>query len=194
MMLVRVQEIVGVPLRLSIVFENPTLGGLAASLLKVQAAARTDDSTVTRRPEITDRAPLSAIQQRFWLVDRFVTNRAVYNVNARFRITGPLNLDFFRAAWSAVIERQASLRTVFVEEAGTAFQVILPTVAGEVTCHDLRADPQDVDDRVRAEAARPFDLSCAPLWRAALDRIGEEEFTFHFSIHHILMDESSARC
>ncbi len=190
LMLARVQEMTAAPLKLAMLFETPALAEFVELIDRAQLSSRTEQ-TIIRRSVVENRAPLSPIQQRFWMMDRFVTSKAVYNVNTAFRIRGPLDVTAFRAAWLAVLQRQEALRTIFQEMESAAWQVILPMVPGDVRYHDLRSHPEELEARIHAEAALPFDLGIAPLWRASLDQIADREFVFHISIHHILMDESS---
>jgi len=144
-----------------------------------------------RSSEITDRAPLSHIQQRFWIIDRAIADRAVYNVCYRMRLHGPLDVAAFRHAWTAVVNRQESLRTQFVSEEGTIVQMVLDSVPCAVPLVDLRDRPVELDAEIAREARLTFDLTTAPLWRVSLYRIGDDEHVLFWNIHHIIIDQGS---
>ncbi|HYH80602.1 MAG TPA: condensation domain-containing protein, partial [Longimicrobium sp.] len=56
---------------------------------------------------------------------------------------------------------------------------------------DETARETEVRRRAREDAARPFDLSAGPLFRAALLRLDAEDHVLLLSIHHILSDQWS---
>ncbi len=72
--------------------------------------------------------PASFAQQRLWFLDQFEPGTAAYNLPRVFRISGPLNVDVLTRAFHAVVERHASLRTVFDSVEGETRQVVLSNV------------------------------------------------------------------
>ncbi len=86
-----------------------------------------------------------------------------------------------------------ALRTCIDVVDGQPVQVILPPAPVELPGEDLRALPAPereaaLHERLQALAAEPFDLAEAPLFRARLFRLGEEEYAFYFCAHHIVWD------
>jgi amino acid adenylation domain-containing protein/FkbH-like protein len=190
-MLARVQEQFQVALGLAVLIERPALGGLAQAIETASADPASILDAPTRRPDIADRAALSLIQQRFWIIDRAVGNRAIYNVCPRMRLRGRLDVGALQAAWAAVVERQESLRTQFIDEGGPVVQVVLPSVPCAIELVDLRSRPAELEVCIAQESQKPFDLATAPLWRVVLYRVGDDEHVLFWNIHVILMDESS---
>src|SRR4030095_232795 len=88
------------------------------------------------------------------------------------------------------------LRTRIIEFDGQPFQEIVPNVAIELPVTDLSHLPEDQAtaeaERVATEDARqPYDLAEAPLMRAKLLRLGEQEYVLILNFHHIVCDGSS---
>jgi amino acid adenylation domain-containing protein len=138
-------------------------------------------------------APLSFQQESLWFLDRFAPGRATYNVPCLFRITGRLHLDTLRAAFAAVVVRHEALRTSLHDQDGVGVQHVHDTV----DTHLRLVVPQGADAAERLAAARllaiasarePFDLTSAPLWRAALYHIDEEDHLLVFVVHHVVSD------
>ena len=87
--------------------------------------------------------PASFAQQRLWFLDQFEPGTAAYNLPCVFRISGPLNVDVLTRAFQTVVQRHASLRTVFDSVDGEARQMVLSDVDVNVPVLDLAALPEE---------------------------------------------------
>jgi len=140
-----------------------------------------------------DRAPLSFAQQRLWFLDRWETGSSLYNVPRILRISGPLNLKALSQSLNEIVRRHQSLRASFVEDRGQPVQRIASDASIELPVTSLEHLPPDHrDPEARrlafAEAAKPFDLTRGPLFRAALFRLTDSEHIFVLTMHHIVTD------
>src|SRR3981081_716535 len=88
--------------------------------------------------------PASFAQQRLWFLDQFQPGTGAYNLPRVFRISGPLNVDVLTRAFHAVVQRHASLRTVFDSVEGEARQVVLSDLDVKVPIIDLTLVPVGV--------------------------------------------------
>jgi amino acid adenylation domain-containing protein len=189
-----------VPLRT--LFEAPTLRQLAARLDASRAAGATAAGLpadgASPRPPLVPRqddgpAPLSYAQQRLWFIQHLDPGSAQYHIPCQFRLQGPLDVPALQAALAGLAQRHAVLRTTFREIDGEPRQVVQP--AGEVALSvvDLTdlAEPlrtRAAQQRLRDEAARPFDLVAATPWRACLVKLADEEHWLALTVHHIAAD------
>ncbi len=137
--------------------------------------------------------PVSFGQQRLWFLNQMQPESAAYHLAATVRLHGPLDRAALRDGLNALVERHETLRTSFPAVRGQPFQVILPELALDLPEIDLRALPA----AERADAARrhalddaraPFDLARAPLLRATLLRLDEQEALLVVTLHHIIAD------
>src|SRR6185437_13304963 len=79
---------------------------------------------VRRAPELAE-LPLSFAQEQLWFLDRLAPGLATYNVPARLRIRGALDVAALRSALSTLLARHEALRTRFVEGPhGTPIQLV----------------------------------------------------------------------
>jgi amino acid adenylation domain-containing protein len=137
--------------------------------------------------------PASFAQQRLWFLDHLEPDTAAYNLPRAFRIVGPLEIEIFRRALQSVVQRHASLRTVFDSVNGECRQVILPDGEVSFSLIDLAGMPE-AERKAKAlllvgeEGRKPFDLSEGPLLRCLLVRLGEREHVLLFVMHHIITD------
>lgn len=137
--------------------------------------------------------PASFAQERLWFLDQFEPGTAAYNLPRVFRIIGPLNVDVLTRAFQAVVERHASLRTVFDSVDGKARQIVLSDVAVEIPILDLTDVPKEERESEALrfaikEGQRPFDLSEGPLLRATLVYLGSDAWILVLVMHHIVTD------
>jgi amino acid adenylation domain-containing protein len=109
-------------------------------------------------------------------------------------LRGPCDGAAWRRAWERVVARHGALRTFFLwEKRDRPLQVVRRQVAVPWTEEDWRQVPA-AERRERlaaflaADRRRGFDLGAAPLVRFALLRLGEAEFRFVWSFHHLVID------
>lgn len=138
--------------------------------------------------------PLSAAQSRLWVLSQFEQSKIAFNQPSIYVFEGNLDRTALEYAFSKVIERHESLRTVFREdERGEIRQYILaPEASGfQLKYQDLRQSPQKEDvanGLVRSALATPFDLMRGPLLRAELFQVEDNKWVIAYVTHHIISD------
>ncbi|MFJ7590597.1 amino acid adenylation domain-containing protein [Streptomyces sp. NPDC097617] len=184
----------GVPLRL--LFEHPTLERFASALDALRAdgtgTAATAVTVIGARPA-GEPAPLSFAQQRLWFLDQLQPGRPDYNIPVAARLRGPLDADALAAALSAVVARHEVLRSRIAEgPRGPVQTVEAPEVFAPVRTDlgdlPLEAARSRALGLAHADAAAPFDLGSAPLLRARVVRVADEEHLLVMALHHTVGD------
>ncbi len=143
--------------------------------------------------------PLSAAQHGLWFLWRAQPDSAAYNIPVALRVRGPLDVDALRDALARAAARHPALRTRLVERAdGLPGQRIAPPQAVALPVADLTTEASDAARLARAsaltdaDALAPFDLHAdAPLWRARLARLGDDDHVLSLVVHHIVSDGES---
>ncbi|HEX7240613.1 MAG TPA: amino acid adenylation domain-containing protein, partial [Longimicrobiaceae bacterium] len=188
----RIREVLSVELPLRVLFEAPTVAGLAE---RVEALRRAGQPVLP--PVVpTERGgapPLSFAQERLWFLDRLQPGSAFYNIPVALRLDGKLDAAALERALGEVVRRHEALRTVFAEVEGVAAQVVVPFRGFALPVEDLSGLEEServavVKRRAAEDAARPFDLREGPLFRAALLRLGAEEHALLLCMHHVVSD------
>src|SRR5690606_2792845 len=115
---------------------------------------------------------------------------AHYNIPSALKLTGNLNLDSLNRAFSSIIERHESLRTVFAAgENGQPVQVIRSSDGFRIPVSNLTALPEGerqsyIVRAVTDEASREFDLSKDLMLRARLLKLAEGDHILLVTLHH----------
>ncbi|HEY8647505.1 MAG TPA: amino acid adenylation domain-containing protein [Gaiellaceae bacterium] len=172
------------------VFEYPTVEGLA----RVVESAGSDGA-----PAAIPRAPragpvrASFAQHRVWYLDRLEREAPMYNIPLALGMRGAVDAGALERALNRLVDRHEGLRSRFVEMDGEPFVEIVDDAAIELD--RLNAPSRDdALDAVVAAARRPFDLSRAPLVRAALVRVAAvDESILGITFHHAVADGWSLR-
>ena len=185
-----------IPLRL--LFENPTVAGLAGALEEADELARRPGDEPERDAAIPHLAgdgpfPLSFAQRRLWFLDRYEPGSPQYHVPGGLRLRGELDPGALAGALTAVVRRHRVLRSRFEEHGGEPVQVVVPPGPVPLPVIDLRRLAAPVREaevaRVgRTAARRAFDLSRPPLLRAHLLRLGPGDHALVVNLHHIAAD------
>jgi amino acid adenylation domain-containing protein len=188
----RVRDVFAIELPLRAIFEAPTLAELAARVEEIRRAGVPVLPPVVP-VERTGPLPLSFAQERLWFIDRLEPGSTTYSMPAAWRLGGALDEAALKRALGEIVRRHEALRTVFTEVDGSPVQVIAPFDGFVVPVEDLSGlseedREQAVGRRAAEEAARPFDLSAGPLFRAVLLRLGAEDHVLLLGIHHIVTD------
>ncbi|MEV6977381.1 amino acid adenylation domain-containing protein [Kitasatospora sp. NPDC093806] len=194
----RIHAATGVRLPVWTLFRHRTVEALTAALLAGTDALPAGADAVRAIPpaDRTGRLPLSSTQRRFWFTQRFDPESAAANVHTAFRLRGTLDPAALHTALRQLIDRHEPLRTTFAEDADGPFQVIHPAGSTEVPLElaDLSgiAGAQQraaaLDELLRAEVARPFDLRRGPVLRALLVRLADRDHLLALGVHHAATD------
>jgi non-ribosomal peptide synthetase component F/thioesterase domain-containing protein len=137
--------------------------------------------------------PASVAQERFWLLANLSPGNPAFHMPACVRLAGALSRELLEKSFQILIERHETLRTTFevvnnelaqIISPASAFSLPFTTVTEGTTTHREEL----LQESVRAEAQKPFDLVTGPVFRARLFRLTTEDHVLVVTIHHILAD------
>src|SRR5579871_136956 len=178
----RIRQVFAVELPLRSFLENPTVAALA---LLVDKAARTAMPPLLPLPR-SQPPRLSFAQERLWFLARYETEASLYNVPVALRLRGELNIEAAQAGLQEMVNRHEVLRTSFPKVGDGTIQDI--AAAMEVPFAKEEIGEDELDQVLREQARRPFDLGHGPLIRASLFRIGSQDHVLLVVMHHIVSD------
>ena len=138
----------------------------------------------------------SAQQHQLWLLQRLFPSSSAYNCANALILRGDLDVEALRRGLQALVVRHEALRTTFAAPGGDLLQVIADAhdagVHASVLSEGAEHEGGTLDDWMRAEAARTFDLATGPLMRCALRGTDAGEHVLMLTLHHIVCDGWSA--
>jgi natural product biosynthesis luciferase-like monooxygenase protein/amino acid adenylation domain-containing protein len=175
-----------VDLPVRVLFEHPTVAGLARAVAQARGAAAAQRVALVARPHGGTHQPSDA-QQRLWLLNQMDPSSAAYNLYAAIRLTGRLDESALARAVSRVVERHEALRTVFPTVDGAPQAVVRPAAPVALPVTPV-ADEAAMREHVARVASTPFDLATGPLFSASLLRLAADEHVLLLVMHHIVSD------
>ncbi len=194
----RLRRALGEDLPLRVLFERPTVRGLAAEIERSLRGTNEAELPPLMRVPRAGAQPLSFAQERLWFIDQLEPGSAQYNVASALDLTGPLQPAALAWALGQLELRHETLRTTFAVLSDTPVQVIGPArTSFPLPLVDFvglgeKAKEERAAYLAGAEAARPFRLERDPVWRATLLRLSGERHVLLLTIHHIAADGWSA--
>nr|WP_277714046.1 non-ribosomal peptide synthase/polyketide synthase [Paenibacillus mucilaginosus] len=180
----RIHRTLEVELPLKEVFQHPTVEAMARVIAGLGRS--TYQSIPAAAP--AEYYPVTSAQKRLYILSEMEGGETGYNMPSVMRIDGPLDPERVQNAFRELIARHETLRTSFPLVDGEPVQKIEPSVEFSVSMTEAQED--EAQERIDG-FVRPFDLTKAPLMRAELIRLGEEEHLLQFDMHHIISDGAS---
>lgn len=150
------------------------------------------DSLEEIKQVVEDIYPLAPMQQLFYSLSASKSGVGVEQY--RFTLRGPLQVPHFQRAWQSVVERHAILRTAFVsEDLNEPMQVVfkqvdLPWIVEDWSGDSEARQAERLQEFLKADLARGFELAQAPLMRMAMLRLSADTWHFVWSLHHLILD------
>lgn len=193
----RIRRSLEIDLPLGVIFELPTVKGLAEWVEQKRRQGRHSLPPAIVRVARDQPLPLSFVQHRLWLINQLDPKNTIYNVLRTMRMKGDLNVAAFQESLDEILRRHESQRTTFALRDGQPVQIIADSLRVPLQIQDLCALPDQEREpaarKIASESAiRPFDLEKGPLLRFQLLRLAPDDHVFLLTVHHIVSDAWSA--
>ena len=190
------QDRLGRPVALRLLFENPCVRNFAIALKQIQA---TQDHNLTtpdtydllgKLPR-TDLLPMSHAQQGMWLTEQIQGKKGNYNISLALQLEGYLDIKSMQKALTALVQRHEVLRTRLLGYEILPTQIVDPQpidlLALEST--DLREEPAiRVDAWFIEKSIQTLQLEQQGPLRISLAHTGESHWLLLLTIHHAAID------
>jgi amino acid adenylation domain-containing protein len=167
---------VDIPLRL--LFEQKTIAGIADEL--------SQQSMLVIPKGNCKQYPLSFSQERFLFIEQYEKGTDVNHIPHFVQLRDNCHLTELENALNQVIDRHPVLKTVYRrDQNGASYQHILDTNVAMV--RNIIDQSSVLETVVRADIARPFDLTKEPSIRLHCYNVGEKQYLL-ILLHHIAFD------
>jgi amino acid adenylation domain-containing protein len=132
--------------------------------------------------------PLSYGQRSLWFSYQLAPASPAYTITYAGRISGDLDVTALERAVQALVDRHAVLRTTYATRDGEPVQLVHPRWPLQIARHIVGSEERLVDEWLRREANRPFDLQTGPILRLTLLEQAPDEHILIMAVHHIAVD------
>ena len=186
-------KVFNIKLNMKTLFSNATL----ASHADIITSSVKEEFVGIEKVTLSNGYPLSDPQKAFWLLSRFKERAVAYNIPILLELLGDYDVNLFKKAILASIDRHEILRTVFKEnEDEEVRQWVKPVteINFDVKYFDYSGfdnATEKVQQFVEKDSFIPFNLENGPLLRASLFKIEDEKYLFYYNMYHIVSDEVS---
>ena len=191
----RIKESLGVVLPVRVIFESQDIAELAQTVEKAHRSNQAEGEPPIERVPRAGTLHLSFTQESVWsnLKTDVTRPRESRNMNAVYRLKGPLRFDVIAMTLTEMVRRHEILRTTYAEVEGKLIPFIAPTLSGLPRVVDLQAlpEPERAQEarRILTDCARRhFDLAGEILFRATLLRLAAQDHMLIFVIDHFIFD------
>ncbi|NLD49228.1 MAG: amino acid adenylation domain-containing protein, partial [Clostridiaceae bacterium] len=182
----RVHKAFNIELPLREMFRTPTIACLAEYIKNSVETIYSEIKPVEEK----EYYPQSSAQKRMYILSQFEGSEGSYHMPSIFKVEGSMDKDRVENAFLRLIERHESLRTSFHMIDNKPVQKIHKEVDFKFEYYNLsNEEEKDLKAKELTDGfVRKFDIEKAPLMRAGLIDISENEQVFMFDIHHIISD------
>jgi amino acid adenylation domain-containing protein len=137
--------------------------------------------------------PISPEQTNVWVHASMALDQPLYNEPITIHRKGSFDLDILERSFNEVLRRHEAWRSAFATIDGDVVQVVTPDLKISLGLTDLTTFDEDEREsealRLATEDARdPIDLTKAPLFRARVLKMDEDDHRLYLTLHHIIFD------
>jgi amino acid adenylation domain-containing protein len=194
MAMARARRAFGHPLPLKLLFESPTIAGLAQRIDSADAdGQRPAPASYAAIPSTgATSGPLSPAQDALWFVEKLRGPGSRYHIPTAVRLRGTLRVEDLRRAVAALVRRHAALRTAIREVNGVVEQVVTPCDEPDFAVIEMRDLDKDSANPgaslIALAASEPFDLAAGRMLRVRVFRRTATDWVLLLVAHHIAYD------
>ena len=198
----RIARALGVSLPLKTIFEASTIEQLARQVDEAAAAKPHEPAATLPRSAAGGLPAPSIAQDQMLRIERNLPGLPLFNLPFAFRLQGPLDSAALAKAIDDVVRRHESLRTAFAWNGDEPeSRIVAPRTLGHVMTVETIGDGhphtnkrrkalelRKIDLLIKQETYTPIDAARAPLLRARLLRLHDEDHVLLLTLHHAIVD------
>ncbi|MGN6279842.1 MAG: non-ribosomal peptide synthetase [Sphingomonas sp.] len=155
------------------------------------AAEKLPDPIVPRDPARV--LPLTREQNQLWLHAQMAPEMPLYNESITIHRYGAYDHRALEMALTEIVRRHEIWRTSFHDDDGNVTQRIAPPFEVKLPLLDITDMPADEREAeahrlATADAKAPIDFTRAPMFRARVIKVSDDEHRLYLTLHHIIFD------
>lgn len=169
---------------LVVIFEKTSIKELAQYI----DGEEKEEEIIIPRLEEKEYYEVSSAQKRIFLVCRLEEAELSFNTPYIFKLKGIVDIKRIEAVFNELIRRQEAFRTIFKIVDSDIVQEIVPSVKFEMKYYEETTGNKRKINKIIKNHIRKFELDKAPLMRAGMIKIQDDEYIMFFDMHHIISD------
>lgn len=134
---------------------------------------------------------LSFEQQRIWFLSQLNQESPAYNIPYILKIEDNIDINKVNRIVNRIISRHEILRTIFIEEMGIPYQIILDSYQIELSINNIEDNNITIQKKIVSETTQPFELYGKPLIRGMILETNEKSYYMVITLHHLVTDGCS---
>jgi amino acid adenylation domain-containing protein len=162
-------------------FSGMSLTELADEL----SASPSEEQTAPLTGQTPKEYGLSYGQKALWFLQRLNPESTIYNIARAIEIFDELDVAALKRAFQSLLNHHPVLRTTFRE---VGDQVLQQVDADTEACFHYESAGPELEQRLAAEAERPFDFERGPFFRVFLYQRSLRDYVLLLVVHHIVVD------
>ncbi|RXG86993.1 non-ribosomal peptide synthetase [Bradyrhizobium vignae] len=198
----RIARALGASLPIKTIFEAPTIEELARRVDEAVAAKPHKPAASVPRLAASGPPVLSIAQDQMLRIERNLPGLPLFNLPFAFRLQGPLDPAALAQAIDDVVRRHESLRTAFgwngeapesrIAALRTLGRIMTVETIGDGHPHNNKRrkalELRKINLLIQRETYVPIDITRAPLLRARLLRLHDDDHVLLLTLHHAVVD------
>ncbi|MBQ1195629.1 MAG: amino acid adenylation domain-containing protein [Clostridia bacterium] len=181
--LIQIEESLGKKIRVADLYAYRSAARLAQIIDGVPQDSVKPSTPELKKATLLEEYPLTSIQQGIYVQSVLDPSGLAYNMPGAFILEEAPDVDRLNDAFVEMIHDDPIFRTVFIQGKNGICAKILDSV--DFSVQNICAD--SLDDAAK-DFVKPFDLSKAPLLRAALWQSADGQYYLFMDSHHIIGD------
>ena len=179
----RVHRALQTKIPLSVIFNAPTLKGMAQHVKQAQENRYASVEAAEKK----EYYPLSAAQKRLYILQQLELNSKAYNVPQVVTLEGDVEMERLGQTFKKLTARHDSLRTSFEMTGAHPVQKIHESLDFKIAYSEAEEEANTVQSIIN-NFFKPFDLSRVPLLRVGVIKLSARKTVLIMDLHHIITD------
>lgn len=182
----KIYDKLNIQLSVKFIFDNPTIRQLSK---KIESTLQNNTNIKIEKAPNCSYYPTSSAQKRIYFSSVVAgENSTLYNIPSGIILDREPDIEKLEFCFKKLIEKHESLRTFFRIESGNLVQQVVDNINFNLKISN--ENYKDID-KCFNDFVKPFNLGCAPLFRAKLIKFENGKYLLLFDMHHIISDGTS---
>ena len=191
-LIVKIKNLFNIEFAPSEMLENDTITKLS-KVIETRKNEEGKQEYIPIKINDTRTYPLSYEQENLWFIHQTNVDKSLYNIVFSYEISGEVNKGNLEISLDKLSRKHHILKSVIQEQSGKGILAFDESTYHFINYFDISNIPLDkkeekINQWVKEETERQFDIENGPLLSVTLVKTNECEYQLICNIHHIIFD------